>query len=53
MKNQKLSLHKFRISKLDNSKSIFGGSTNCGGDGTQDGPPKPKCIKTSTEVSVE
>ncbi len=46
MKNKqtKLSLNKFKIAKLNNSKSIIGGSLNCG-DQTQE---KPKvCVLTS------
>ncbi len=50
MKNNKLKLEKFRIAKLDNYKSIFGGGSNeCVDDGTKDIPPKLRCIKTSKE----
>jgi len=48
MKNKqtKLSLNKFKIAKLNNSKSIIGGSEDCGGTVTDDDKPKG-CIKTS------
>jgi len=47
MKNKqtKLSLNKFKIAKLNNSKSIVGGSEDCGGTVTAE--DKKLCIKKS------
>lgn len=52
MKNGKLNLRKFRIAKLNNAKSIMGGTGTT--DGTHDTILKPpKCIKTSDEYVKE
>lgn len=50
MNNKKLTLEKFRIAKLENSNSIFGGSTACGDDGTKDRTMELKCIETSKKM---
>jgi len=51
MKKSKLSLKKFKVAKLNNAGSIYGGTnTNNGGDGTKDTiADTVKCIKDSEE----
>jgi hypothetical protein len=46
MKNKKLSLEKFKIAKLNNQASIFGGNIDDDGGLTK---TKPKCIENSTK----
>ncbi len=53
MKNSKLNFRKFRIAKLNNTRSILGGTETIT-DGTQDTIlHPPKCIKTSKEYEKE
>ena len=54
MKNSKLKLRKFRIAKLNNARSILGGTETTTNDGTQDTVRNPpKCVKTSDEYEKE
>lgn len=52
MKNKTLKFEKFRVSKLENYKSVLGGNGDPE-DGTGDRPKKPVCIEYSAVMVYE